>query len=84
MLVDVKPETTALHCTGIFILFFLSLFFGDMDRVPPQSPTLPKSKPGSRGGHDIETPTGLGTHKSARACYEPTYLRSKEPAPAQV
>jgi hypothetical protein len=57
---------TALHCTDqhrhLFVLVFPSSY---VDRLPPSSPPR---KPCSRAGHDTETPTGLGTHKSARAC----------------
>lgn len=41
----------------------------------PQYTQAPKhpSKPGAALGHDIETSTGLGTHKSARAYFLPSH-----------
>lgn len=64
----------ALHCAGI-CSFFSSSLHGSAAPAPKLAP----SKPGSRAGHDIETPTGLGTHKSARACYVPSQPPHKSP-----
>lgn len=50
-----------------FYFFLLTQYMGRLPQLP-SSPSTP-SKPCSRAGHDTETPTGLGTHKSARACY---------------
>lgn len=68
-------DCTALRCPAqTFVLFFSPFLHGS---AAPGA-QLP-SKPGSRAGHDIETPTGLGTHKSARACYEPPQPPHKSP-----
>lgn len=56
-------------CTArAFVFIFFP--FSDMGRSAAPAPQALLARAGW-AGHDIETPTGLGTHKSARACYEP-------------
>lgn len=73
---------TALHRHLLFFYFFILSSY--MGRLPPAPKLPPPGKPGSRAGHDIETPTGLGTHKSARACYVPASTSAEEPALANL